>query len=291
MTPAPVVRSKRELRAEIAEATAGGRSVGLVPTMGYLHDGHLSLLRAARERCGFVVMSLFVNPTQFGEDEDLAEYPRAEERDLALAGEAGVDLVFAPDVEEVYPEGFATYVAVEGLTEVLDGDPARRGAEHFRGVTTVVAKLLNIVGPDSLYLGQKDAQQALVIRRMARDLDFPAEVVVVPTVREPDGLAMSSRNAYLDARERTRATGLWRALETVRDAAGGGASVDRALDAGRAILADAGVEAEYLEARHADDLTPAESFNGRPVLVAVAARVGGARLIDNVVVGPTDRSE
>jgi pantoate--beta-alanine ligase len=291
MTPAPVVRSKRELRAEIAEATAGGRSVGLVPTMGYLHDGHLSLLRAARERCGFVVMSLFVNPTQFGEDEDLAEYPRAEERDLALAGEAGVDLVFAPDVEEVYPEGFATYVAVEGLTEVLDGDPARRGAGHFRGVTTVVAKLLNIVGPDSLYLGQKDAQQALVIRRMARDLDFPAEVVVVPTVREPDGLAMSSRNAYLDARERTRATGLWRALETVRDAAGGGASVDRALDAGRAILADAGVEAEYLEARHADDLTPAESFNGRPVLVAVAARVGGARLIDNVVVGPTDRSE
>ena len=176
-------------------------------------------------------------------------------------------------------------MAVEGLTDVLDGDPARRGAGHFRGVTTVVAKLLNIVAPDVAFFGQKDAQQAIVIRRMARDLDFPAEMAVVPTVRDPDGLALSSRNSYLTQEERERAPALWTALEAVRDAASGGAPVADAIDAGRQALAAAGIEPEYLEARHADDLTPAESFNGRPVLVAVAARVGRARLIDNVVVG------
>ncbi len=167
--------------------------------MGYLHDGHLSLLRAARAECDLVVMSLFVNPTQFGPGEDLDRYPRDEERDLRLAAEAGVDLVYAPAVEEVYPDGFATAVEVGGnLTSVLDGDPGRRGPEHFRGVTTVVAKLFNSVGPDVAYFGQKDAQQAAVIRRMARDLDFPVRIEVLPTVREPDGLAMSSRNAYLE---------------------------------------------------------------------------------------------
>ena len=174
-------------------------------------------------------MSLFVNPAQFGEGEDLDSYPRDEARDLALAAEAGADIVFAPDAEEVYPPGFSTHVEVEGLTDVLCGDPARRGAAHFRGVTTVVAKLLNMADPDLVFFGQKDAQQAIVIRRMARDLDFRAEVVVMPTVREPDGLALSSRNAYLDAAERDRATALNRALETARSARAGG--VDGALDA------------------------------------------------------------
>jgi pantoate--beta-alanine ligase len=285
MTAPEVTRTKAELRALLAEARRAGKTVALVPTMGSLHEGHLGLLRAARERCDVVVMSLFVNPTQFGEGEDLDSYPRDEARDIELAGECGVDIVYAPDVDEVYPPGFATYVAVEGLTDVLDGDPARRGAGHFRGVTTVVAKLLNLVGPDVAFFGQKDAQQAIVIRRMARDLDFPAEIAVVPTVRDPDGLALSSRNAYLTPRERGRAAALWSALEVVRDAAAGGATVAAAIDAGRRALAAAGIEPEYLEARHADDLTPAESFNGRPVLVAVAARVGRARLIDNVVVG------
>jgi pantoate--beta-alanine ligase len=253
--------------------------------MGYLHDGHLSLLRAARERFDFVVMSLFVNPTQFGEGEDLDEYPRDEDRDLRLAGEAGVDLVFAPDVDEMYPAGFSTYVSVEGLTDVLDGDPRRRGASHFRGVTTIVAKLLNVVQPDAAFFGQKDAQQAAVLRRMTRDLDFPVEIVVGPTVREADGLALSSRNAYLSPEERERATALHRALRAVAGRAQDGAAAAPAVDAGMRVLADAGIEPEYLEARHADDLTPAESFDGRPVLVAVAARVGRARLIDNVVVG------
>ena len=174
--------------------------------MGYLHEGHLSLLRAARAECDLVVMSLFVNPTQFGPGEDLDRYPRDEERDLRLAAEAGVDFVYAPPVDEVYPEGFSTQVEVEGrLTEVLDGDPARRGPEHFRGVTTVVAKLFNMVGPDVAYFGQKDAQQAAVIRRMVRDLDFPVRIEVLPTVREADGLAMSSRNAYLGPEDRERA--------------------------------------------------------------------------------------
>jgi len=283
---APIVtRTKADVHEALRRARSGGRSVGLVPTMGYLHDGHLSLLRAARERFDFVVMSLFVNPTQFGEGEDLDEYPRDEDRDLRLAGEAGVDLVFAPDVDEMYPAGFSTYVSVEGLTDVLDGDPRRRGASHFRGVTTIVAKLLNVVQPDAAFFGQKDAQQAAVLRRMTRDLDFPVEIVVGPTVREADGLALSSRNAYLSPEERERATALHRALRAVAGRAQDGAAAAPAVDAGMRVLADAGIEPEYLEARHADDLTPAESFDGRPVLVAVAARVGRARLIDNVVVG------
>src|SRR5204862_3835295 len=174
-----VVRTKAELSAAVATARKGGASVGLVPTMGALHDGHLALLAAARERCGFVVMSLFVNPAQFRPGEDLNAYPRDEDRDVALAEGAGADLVYAPDVAEVYPEGFATTVAVGGeLTSILDGDPARRGPEHFHGVTTVVAKLFNAAGPDLAFFGQKDAQQAMVVRRMARDLDFPVEVVV-----------------------------------------------------------------------------------------------------------------
>jgi pantoate--beta-alanine ligase len=283
---AKVLRDKDGLRAALEPARRAGESIGLVPTMGFLHEGHLSLLRAARDGCDTVVMSLFVNPTQFGPGEDLDRYPRDEERDLRLAAEAGVDFVYAPPVEAVYPDGFATQVEVGGeLTGVLDGDPSRRGREHFRGVTTVVAKLFNSVGPDVAYFGQKDAQQVAVIRQMVRDLDFPVRIEVLPTVREADGLAMSSRNAYLDPRAREQAAALSRALraaeETARDA-----GLAAALDAARAELRAAGIEPEYLEARDAELLTPVAELSQRPVLIALAARVGGARLIDNVLIHP-----
>jgi pantoate--beta-alanine ligase len=284
MTEIRVVRTIAELRTALAPSRRNDELIGLVPTMGALHDGHLSLIEAARKRADVVVMSLFVNPTQFGQGEDLDSYPRDEERDLELAAAAGVQIVFAPPADEVYPAGFATHVEVEGLTDVLCGAPSSRGAGHFRGVTTVVAKLLNMAAPDFVFFGQKDAQQAIVVRRMARDLDFSTEVVVVPTVREHDGLAMSSRNAYLDPAERVRAAALNRALAAAGAAQGKG--VEAALAAAHDVLAQAGIEPEYLEARHVDDLAPAHSFNGRPVLVAVAARVGRARLIDNVIVNP-----
>jgi pantoate--beta-alanine ligase len=296
MTPSPsthsssggarFVRAKDELRAALAPLRTAGRSIGLVPTMGFLHEGHLSLLRAARERCDVVVMSLFVNPTQFGAGEDLNRYPRDEERDAQLAAEAGVDIVYAPPVEEVYPDGFATAVEVEGLTEVLEGDPERRGPGHFRGVTTVVAKLFNSVQPDVAYFGQKDAQQLAVIRRMVRDLDFPVRVEALPTVREVDGLAMSSRNAYLGPEDRQRAAALSRALRTVEHGAHEG-SLAEGIDAARGELEAAGIEPEYLEACDPDNLTPVTELNGKPVLVAVAARVGPARLIDNVLIRPS----
>jgi pantoate--beta-alanine ligase len=282
-----LVRTKAELRMELVPARREGKAVGLVPTMGALHEGHVSLLREARRRCDVVVMSLFVNPSQFGPGEDLDTYPRDEDRDAAVAQAEGVDFVYAPSVEEVYPEGFATHVEVGGgLTDVLDGDPGRRGLEHFRGVTTVVAKLFNAVQPDVAFFGQKDGQQAIVISRMARDLDFPVEIAVMPTVREPDGLALSSRNAYLSADERERAAALSRALRAAeRAVAEGETSTQAALEAARSELESAGIDPEYLEARDAADLSPAQSFNGRPVLVAVAARVGKARLIDNLVIG------
>jgi pantoate--beta-alanine ligase len=281
------VRSVSDLRAALDPERRAGRTIGLVPTMGALHAGHLSLLAGARERCDVVVMSLFVNPTQFRPGEDLEAYPRDEQRDAQLATDAGVDLVYAPGADEVYPPGFATAVEVGGpLTAVLDGDPERRGSEHFRGVTTVVAKLFNSVGPDLAFFGQKDAQQAVVIRRMAADLDFPVEVVVMPTVREPDGLALSSRNAYLKPDERERAAALNRALRAAEQAVNDGeTSADAALAAARAELEAAGIELEYLEARDAETLAETRSFNGRPVLIAVAAHVGTARLIDNLVIG------
>jgi len=281
-----LVRDKGALRAALAPARRESSSIGLVPTMGYLHEGHLSLLRSARAECDLVVMSLFVNPTQFGPGEDLDRYPRDEERDLRLAAEVGVDVVYAPEAEQVYGEGFATHLEVEGgLTDVLDGDPARRGPEHFRGVTTIVAKLFNTVQPDVAYFGQKDAQQAAVIRRMVRDLDFPLRVEVLPIVREPDGLAMSSRNAYLDGEARERATTLSRALGAAERLART-EGIDAALAAARAELSAAGIEPEYLEARDAETLTPAAELRERPVLIAVAAQVGGARLIDNVLIRP-----
>jgi pantoate--beta-alanine ligase len=285
---ARVVRSVGELRAALVPARRAGQTIGLVPTMGFLHDGHASLLRAARAECDVVVMSLFVNPTQFGPNEDLDRYPRDEEHDLRVAAEAGVDIVFAPTVDEMYPDGAATTVEVSGnLTSVLDGDPSRRGAAHFRGVTTIVAKLFNIVGPDVAFFGQKDAQQAAVIKRMARDLSFPLRVEVMPTVREEDGLAMSSRNVYLEPADRLRAVAISRALAAAEQQALALDSLDAGLAAARIELAAAAIEPEYLEARDAETLEPAEHLRaGRPVLIAVAAQVGGARLIDNVLVEP-----
>jgi pantoate--beta-alanine ligase len=279
------LRAKAELRQALAKPRREGRTIGLVPTMGYLHEGHLSLLRAARTDCDLVVMSLFVNPTQFGSGEDLDRYPRDEQRDTALAEEAGVDLIYAPSTDDVYPSGYATYVDVEGLTEVLCGDPERRGPEHFRGVITVVAKLLNTVQPDIAYFGQKDAQQAVVIQRMVGDLDFPVRIEVLPIVRDPDGLAMSSRNDYLDTEQRQRAVALSRALRAAQDSARAGSLTEALADARRE-LREAGIEPEYLEARDAEDLTPVAELNGRAVLVAVAAQIGGARLIDNVLIEP-----
>jgi pantoate--beta-alanine ligase len=290
-TPRPTVaahalRTKAELRSALEAPRRAGQTIGLVPTMGYLHEGHLSLIRAARAECDLVVMSLFVNPTQFGPNDDLDRYPRDEERDLRLAAEAGADLVFAPPVAEVYAADASTAVEVGGpLTGVLDADADRRGPEHFRGVTTVVAKLFNLVGPDVAYFGQKDAQQAVVIRRMVRDLDFPVRIEVMPTVREPDGLAMSSRNAYLEPADRERATALSRALAAAERGARAG-SLAEGLAAARAEFAAADVEPEYLEARDAETLEPVERLGDRPVLVAVAARVGAARLIDNVLIHP-----
>jgi pantoate--beta-alanine ligase len=291
---APALRTKADLRAAVAAAKREGQSVGLVPTMGYLHEGHLSLIRAARAECDLVVMSLFVNPTQFGPAEDLDRYPRDEERDLRLAGEAGADLVFAPSVEEIYPDGPAASAAVvevtSSLTNVLDGDPDRRGPAHFRGVTTVVAKLFNIVDPDVAYFGQKDAQQAVVIRRMVRDLDFPVRVEVLPTVRESDGLAMSSRNAYLEPADRERATALSRALAAAERGARAG-SLGMGLEAARRELGEAGIEPEYLEACDAETLERVHALEDRAVLVLVAAQVGAARLIDNVLIHPNAQSK
>ena len=283
-----IVRSKSELREALTEPRRAGKRIGLVPTMGYFHEGHLTLMRAARRDCDVVVVSLFVNPTQFGPNEDLDAYPRDEDQDAKLAALEGVDLLWMPDAEQMYPDGFATAVEVANtLTGVLEGDPEHRGPSHFRGVTTVVAKLFNVVQPDVAYFGRKDAQQAVVIERMVRDLDFPVEVVVLPTVREEDGLAMSSRNAYLSPAERERAAALSRALRAAEDAARAGeTSTEAIVAAARTELSNSGVEPEYVEARSAEDLSPIAELNGRPLLVAVAARVGRARLIDNVVITP-----
>jgi pantoate--beta-alanine ligase len=283
-----IVRCKAELREALAEPRRHGKRIGLVPTMGYFHEGHLSLMRRAREDCAIVVVSLFVNPTQFGPAEDLDAYPRDEERDTRLAVREGVDLLWIPDAKQMYPEGFVTAVEVTGdLTEVLEGEPQHRGPSHFRGVTTIVAKLFNAVQPDVAYFGRKDAQQAMVIKRMARDLDFPVRIEVLPTVREGDGLALSSRNAYLDPEERERAAAISRALRAAERAAREGeTSTDALVEIAKGELRNAGIEPEYVEARSAEDLSPVAELNGRPLLVAVAARVGRARLIDNVVIAP-----
>ena len=279
------VRTVAELRELLGLDRRAGRRIGLVPTMGYFHDGHLSLMRRAREESELVVVSLFVNPAQFAPGEDFQAYPRDEERDERLAETEGVDVLFAPPVEEVYPEGFDTTITVAGLTEMLEGDEAQRGPEHFQGVATVVTKLFNMVQPDVAYFGQKDAQQALVIRKLVRDLDMPVEIAVCPTVRDPDGLALSSRNAYLSPEERERALALSRALRAAEATVADG-TVDAAavVAVARAELDRAGIEPDYLQLRSATDLSPVERVNGS-ALLAVAARVGRARLIDNAILG------
>jgi pantoate--beta-alanine ligase len=281
------IRTVAELRAALAEPRRNGRTVALVPTMGYLHDGHLALIRAARGEADVVVVSLFVNPAQFDDASDLAAYPRDEQRDAGLAQEAGADLLFAPPVEEVYPPGFTSQVRVGGaLTETLEG--AHRGAEHFHGVTTVVTKLLNMVGPDVAYFGQKDAQQALVIRRLATDLDLPTRIEVVPTVREPDGLALSSRNVRLSAPDRERALALSAALRAAEAAlAGGSRDATELTAAARAAMEPFDVEPEYLALVDPADLQPVRAVD-QDALLAVAARVGPVRLIDNTILAPAD---
>jgi pantoate--beta-alanine ligase len=276
------VRTVAELRDALAPARRAGCTIGLVPTMGAFHAGHVALMERARADCDVVVVSLFVNPTQFGAGEDLAAYPRDEARDAAIAQAAGVALLFAPAIEEVYPDGFATTVHVGGaLAETLEG--AHRPG-HFDGVATVVTKLLNMVGPDVAYFGQKDAQQALVVRRLAHDLNMPARVEVCATVREPDGLALSSRNAYLSPAERERAVALRRALDAAEAAVAAGArETDAVAAAARAAMEPYGVEPEYLALVAADTLAAVDRVEG-PVLVALAARVGPARLIDNTII-------
>jgi pantoate--beta-alanine ligase len=276
-----IVRTVREMRDVVRAAREGGTRVGLVPTMGAFHDGHLALMRRAGEECGLVVASLFVNPTQFNDPRDLARYPRDEEGDAQLAAAAGVHVLFAPPASEVYPDGFATIVEVTGLSVPLEGEV--RGTQHFKGVATVVAKLLNMVQPDDAFFGQKDAQQALIIRRLVRDLDMPVRIEVCPTVREADGLAMSSRNALLDPASRASAPALSRALFAVSDAAARGETVASALSAGHAVLAASDITPEYFAAVSAETLAPVNHFNGE-TLVAIAARFGAVRLIDNVII-------
>lgn len=281
-----ILRTIPEVRAAVREARAAGGTVGLVPTMGAFHEGHLSLMRRAREQNDLVVVSLFVNPTQFGPSEDLAAYPRDQERDARLAAQQGVDILFAPEPAEIYPHGFATTVHVSGITEVLDG--ASRGAFHFDGVATVVAKLFGIVAPDDAYFGQKDAQQVMVVRRVVRDLDLDVRIEACPIVREPDGLAMSSRNVYLDPDARQQATALNRALDAAASVhAAGERDAATILAAARRVLRDAGVHPDYLELRSNDDLAPLDHVD-REALLAVAARVGAARLIDNHVLPVPD---
>jgi pantoate--beta-alanine ligase len=277
------IRTVAELRATRRD----GATVALVPTMGYLHEGHLALIRAARRQADQVVVSLFVNPAQFNDPADLDNYPRDEQRDAGLASDAGADLLFAPAPDEVYPPGFATQVRVGGpLTESLEG--AHRGAEHFHGVTTVVTKLLNMVGPDVAYFGQKDAQQALVIRRLATDLDLPTRIEVVPTVREPDGLALSSRNVRLSAPDRERALALSAALRAAEAAlAGGSRDATELTAAARAAMEPFDVEPEYLALVDPADLQPVRAVD-QDALLAVAARVGPVRLIDNTILAPAD---
>jgi pantoate--beta-alanine ligase len=283
------LRTVAELRTALAPARRGGRTIGLVPTMGALHEGHLSLIKRAREQCDEVVVSLFVNPAQFNEGSDLERYPRDEQHDAGLAAEAGADLLFAPAVDEVYPPGFATAVEVIGLTDRLEG--ASRGASHFRGVTTVVTKLLCMAMPDMLYLGQKDAQQVIVICRLVGDLNLPVQIEVCPTVRDPDGLALSSRNALLGSSgARSRALALHAALQAAGElAATGERRPAELLAAAGGALAAYGVRPDYLELV---DLQTLEAIGelDRPALLAVAARVGGVRLIDNAMLEPTAAS-
>ncbi|WP_109209535.1 MULTISPECIES: pantoate--beta-alanine ligase [Microbacterium] len=277
-----VVRKVADLREALRDRRTA--PVGLVPTMGALHEGHATLLRAARRDNATVVMSIFVNPTQFNEQSDLAAYPRSEEADLALAEAEGVDVVFAPDAAEVYPQGFATTVSVTGaIAETLEG--AERGRAHFDGVATVVTKLLLAALPDHAYFGAKDAQQVAVIRRVVADLGIPVTLMVCPTSRDDDGLARSSRNTRLSPEERTRALAIPRALQEATDAAATGITDPEALRArAMATLEASGIRPEYVALVDPATFAPVPVVEGA-VLVAIAARVGATRLIDNTVIG------
>ncbi len=280
-----ILRTVADVRAAVSQARRDGTPIGLVPTMGAFHEGHVSLMRRAREQCGTVVVSLFVNPAQFNEQADLDRYPRDERQDAALAAEAGVDFLFAPPVEEVYPPGFAATVSVAGVTEILEG--AHRGRAHFDGVATIVTKLFTMVSPDVAYFGRKDAQQVAVVRQLVRDLNLPVRIEACPTVRAADGLALSSRNAGLSATERQRATALHRALVTAKTLVGAGERDAAAVKASAIeALSVPGIEPDYFELVAADTLVPVSRVEGT-VLALVAARVGATRLIDNDVIEPT----
>lgn len=270
-----------ETQSACAQLRGEGRVLGLVPTMGALHEGHLSLVRAASAECDVVAVSIFVNPTQFGPNEDFAKYPRTFEQDCALLKDEGVDMIFAPTAEEMYPAGASTFVTVEGVSERLDG-ASRPG--HFRGVTTVVSKLFHIVCPHKAFFGQKDAAQVAVLRKMVRDLNFPARLIVCPIVRESDGLAMSSRNRYLSETERRQALVLRRALARVEElTAAGELSSSRLVEAARAVFAaEPQVRVDYVAVVNPDTLEDVSDVRAG-ALVAVAAFVGATRLIDNVL--------
>lgn len=272
-----IVRTVAELRAALRDAG----SVGFVPTMGALHDGHLSLIRAARAAVDTVVTSVFVNPTQFNDTRDLEAYPRDEARDADLAASAGTDVLFVPSPAEMYPAGYATTVSVRGVSEPLEG--AHRGAVHFDGVATVVAKLLIAVAPDVAYFGQKDAQQVAVVRRLVADLGLPVEIAVAPIVREPDGLAMSSRNVRLSAADRPRALALKAGLDAVAAAVNQGAAARDAERRGTDVMRQQGVDPEYLALVDPATFAPADDLT-RPTLAVVAAHVGDVRLIDNLTI-------
>lgn len=281
-SPLKILPTIAEMRAASRQQRQAGKRLGFVPTMGALHEGHLSLVRAARKASDVVAASIFVNPTQFGPNEDLAKYPRSFERDCTLLEREGADLLFAPSVEEMYPPGSITWVMVEDLSDKLDG---RSRPGHFRGVTTVVSKLFHIVEPESAFFGQKDAAQVAIIRRMVLDLDLPVKIVVCPIVREPDGLAMSSRNAYLDAEQRKQALVLYRSLTRVEGLIRQGELSASTLGAaGRnEFAAEPAVRLDYFEIVHPDTLDPIEEISDR-ALIAVAAYVGSTRLIDNILI-------
>jgi pantoate--beta-alanine ligase len=281
--PIPVVHTVAELRNTLAQARSAERTVGFVPTMGALHAGHAELIRTADRLATFVVVSVFVNPTQFGPKEDYGKYPRTLEQDALLSKEAGADLIFAPSAEEMYPPDSVTFVEVPGLDEVLCG-PRRPG--HFRGVCTVVLKLFNMVQPEIAVFGAKDAQQAIILLKMVKDLNVPVQMVIAPTVREPDGLAMSSRNRYLSAEEREHAPKIYAELQKIEARIKAGESdvgrLESALVAGLEVIP--GARVDYANVVESENLKPIQRISG-PVLVAVAVFMGTTRLIDNVMVG------
>lgn len=280
-----MLRTIDQTRAACRALKQGERRLGFVPTMGALHEGHLSLVRAARARCPAVAASIFVNPTQFGPNEDFAKYPRSFERDRELLEAEGVDLLFAPEVDEMYPAGAVTFVTVEGLSEKLCG---RSRPGHFRGVTTVVSKLFHIIEPDVAFFGQKDAAQAAIIQRMVRDLALPVEITVCPIVREADGLALSSRNVYLDPGQRKAATALYRALTRIQSLADRGErDSGKLIAAGTEVVAqEPGIRLDYLEILNSESLEPVGDIESG-ALVAIAGFAGATRLIDNIVLqGP-----